>query len=79
MPETEPTAELNEGFSEPGATARLWTEVAEVLSETEMFWLYAPIYVKAFSSVIWNLTSVGFAEGRTRQGWAAPGGRAGSY
>ena len=39
MPETEPTAELNEGFSEPGATARLWTEVAEVLSETEMFWL----------------------------------------
>jgi hypothetical protein len=35
--------------------------------------------VKAFSSVIWNLTSVGFAEGRTRQGWAAPGGRAGSY
>jgi predicted pyridoxine 5'-phosphate oxidase superfamily flavin-nucleotide-binding protein len=39
MPETEPTAQLNEGFSEPDATARLWTEVAEVLSETEMFWL----------------------------------------
>ena len=39
MPETEPTAELNEGFSEPGATARPWTEVAEVLAETEMFWL----------------------------------------
>jgi general stress protein 26 len=39
MPETEPTAELNEGFSEPGAAARPWTEVAEVLSETEMFWL----------------------------------------
>jgi general stress protein 26 len=38
-PETEPTAQLNEGFSEPGAPARLWTEVAEVLSETEMFWL----------------------------------------
>jgi hypothetical protein len=35
--------------------------------------------VKAFSSVIWNLTGVGFAEGRTRQGWAAPGRRAGSY
>jgi hypothetical protein len=35
--------------------------------------------VKAFFSVVWNLTSVGFAEGRTRQGWAAPGGRAGSY
>ena len=39
MPETEPTAELNEGFSEPGAAARPWTEVAGVLSETEMFWL----------------------------------------
>jgi len=35
--------------------------------------------VKVFFSVIWNLTSVGFAEGRTRQGWAAPGRRAGSY
>ena len=35
--------------------------------------------VKAFFSVIWNLTSVGFAEGWTRQGWAAPGRRAGSY
>ena len=35
--------------------------------------------VKAFFWVIWNLTSVGFAEGRTRQGWAAPGRRAGSY
>ena len=39
MPEIEPTAELNEGFSEPGAVARPWTEVAGVLSETEMFWL----------------------------------------
>ena len=39
MPETEPAAELNEGFSEPGAAARPWTEVAEVLSQTEMFWL----------------------------------------
>jgi hypothetical protein len=39
VPETEPTAKLNEGFSEPGAAARPWTEVAEVLSETEMFWL----------------------------------------
>jgi predicted pyridoxine 5'-phosphate oxidase superfamily flavin-nucleotide-binding protein len=39
MPETDPTAELNEGFSEPGATARPWTEVAGVLSQTEMFWL----------------------------------------
>ena len=39
MPETEPAAELNEGFSEPGAASRPWTEVAGVLSETEMFWL----------------------------------------
>ena len=39
MPEIEPAAELNEGFSEPGAVARPWTEVAGVLSETEMFWL----------------------------------------
>jgi Pyridoxamine 5'-phosphate oxidase len=38
-PETEPGAELNEGFSEPGAAARPWTEVAGVLPETEMFWL----------------------------------------
>jgi general stress protein 26 len=35
----EPTAELNEGFSEPGAVARPWAEVAEVLAQTEMFWL----------------------------------------
>jgi hypothetical protein len=35
--------------------------------------------VKAFSAVMWYLTSAGFAEGRTRQGWAAPGRRAGSY
>lgn len=39
MTEIEPTAELNEGFSEPGAAARPWAEVAEVLSQTEMFWL----------------------------------------
>jgi general stress protein 26 len=39
MAEIEPTAELNEGFSEPGATARPWAEVAEVLAESEMFWL----------------------------------------
>ena len=39
MPETEPTAELNEGFSEPGAAARPWTEVAQMLSQAEMFWL----------------------------------------
>jgi predicted pyridoxine 5'-phosphate oxidase superfamily flavin-nucleotide-binding protein len=39
MSQTEPTAELNEGFSEPGAAPRPWTEVAEILSESEMFWL----------------------------------------
>jgi general stress protein 26 len=39
MPQAEPAVELNEGFSEPGAVARPWAEVAEVLSESEMFWL----------------------------------------
>jgi len=39
MPETEPAAELNEGFSEPGAAARPWPVVAQMLSQTEMFWL----------------------------------------
>jgi hypothetical protein len=34
MPQTEPTAELNEGFSEPGAAARPWAEVADVLSKS---------------------------------------------
>lgn len=39
MPQAEPAVELNEGFSEPGAAARPWSEVAEVLSRAEMFWL----------------------------------------
>jgi len=39
MHQTGPTAELNEGFSEPGAAATPWAEVAEALSESEMFWL----------------------------------------
>jgi general stress protein 26 len=39
MPEIEPTAELNEAFSQPDATARPWAEVAEVLIRSEMFWL----------------------------------------
>jgi general stress protein 26 len=39
MSQTDPVAELNEGFSEPGAAARPWAEVAEVLSGSEMFWL----------------------------------------
>jgi hypothetical protein len=30
MPETEPAAELNQGFSEPGAAARPWTDVTGV-------------------------------------------------
>jgi nitroimidazol reductase NimA-like FMN-containing flavoprotein (pyridoxamine 5'-phosphate oxidase superfamily) len=39
MTATEPIAELNEGFSQPDATARPWAEVVEVLSAAEMFWL----------------------------------------
>ncbi|MFF0308672.1 pyridoxamine 5'-phosphate oxidase family protein [Streptosporangium sp. NPDC004379] len=35
----EPITELHEGFSEPGAEARPWREVAGVLSAAEMFWL----------------------------------------
>jgi general stress protein 26 len=39
MSQAQPTAELNQSFSEPGTTARPWTEVAEVLTASEMFWL----------------------------------------
>jgi len=39
MTEIEPSVQLNEGFSEPGATAPAWSEVAGVLSASEMFWL----------------------------------------
>ncbi len=39
MGEIEPTAELHEGFSQPGATARPWAEVVDVLSQSEIFWL----------------------------------------
>jgi general stress protein 26 len=39
MPEMEPIVELNQGFSQPDATARPWAEVVEVLSTSEMFWL----------------------------------------
>ena len=39
MSQTEPVAELNESFSEPGASAPPWTEVAAVLTASEMFWL----------------------------------------
>ncbi len=36
---TTPTAELHEGFSEPGATAVPWAEVERVLLTSEMFFL----------------------------------------
>ena len=36
---TAPTGELNTGFSEPGATATPWSQVASVLEEAEIFWL----------------------------------------
>lgn len=39
MPQTEPAAELNESFSEPGAAAPPWAEVVDVLWKAEMFWL----------------------------------------
>jgi len=39
MPLTEPIAEFNESFSEPGATAPPWTDVVQVLTASEMFWL----------------------------------------
>lgn len=39
MPENQPTAELHPGFSQPGATAPPWAEVADVLTNSEMFWL----------------------------------------
>jgi predicted pyridoxine 5'-phosphate oxidase superfamily flavin-nucleotide-binding protein len=34
-----PEPELDDRFSEPGATARPWSEVERVLAESEMFWL----------------------------------------
>jgi len=39
MADNEPTVEFHEGFSEPGATARPWADVDEVLTTSEMFWL----------------------------------------
>jgi general stress protein 26 len=39
MPDIEPTAELHEAFSSPGAKAPAWSEVVDVLSSSEMFWL----------------------------------------
>jgi len=39
MPEFEPKEELDARFSEPGAVARPWADVAEVLTSSELFWL----------------------------------------
>jgi predicted pyridoxine 5'-phosphate oxidase superfamily flavin-nucleotide-binding protein len=39
MPEFEPTPELDARFSEPGAAARPWADVAEALTSAELFWL----------------------------------------
>lgn len=39
MTTTEPTPELHESFSEPGTTAVPWSEVVEVLRDSEIFWL----------------------------------------
>jgi predicted pyridoxine 5'-phosphate oxidase superfamily flavin-nucleotide-binding protein len=39
MTPNEPMVEFNEGFSAPGATARPWADVVEVLETSEMFWL----------------------------------------
>ena len=39
MSEIDPVVQLNEGFSEPGAAAPPWAEVARVLSDSEMVWL----------------------------------------
>ena len=36
---TEPIVEFTGEFSEPGATAVPWADVAEVLQKSEMFWL----------------------------------------
>ncbi len=39
MTVNEPVPELNEGFSEPGATAVPWADVVDVLRDSEVFWL----------------------------------------
>jgi general stress protein 26 len=36
---SEPTVELNEGYSEPGTTPPPWAEVEAILGSAEMFWL----------------------------------------
>jgi general stress protein 26 len=39
MTQIEPTAELNADFSAPDATPRPWSEVVDVLTRSEIFWL----------------------------------------
>ena len=39
MAAREPTAKVDERFSEPGATATPWSEVERVLVEAELFWI----------------------------------------
>jgi nitroimidazol reductase NimA-like FMN-containing flavoprotein (pyridoxamine 5'-phosphate oxidase superfamily) len=39
MTGTQPDAQLNAGFSSPGATARPWAEVEGVLTSAGIFWL----------------------------------------
>ena len=39
MADVEPIAELNEGFSGPGAEPRPWAEVVGALTAAEIFWL----------------------------------------
>lgn len=39
MPDVEPTAELGQEYSEPGAAPPPWSEVRAVLESSEMFWL----------------------------------------
>ena len=36
---SEPTVEVHEGYSEPGAEGVPWADVEEVLTKSEMFWL----------------------------------------
>ena len=39
MPEKEPTAHFDGGFSSPGAVATPWRDARSVLDEAEIFWL----------------------------------------
>lgn len=39
MPATEPVAELDPRFSDPGASPSSWDEVREAIGEAELFWI----------------------------------------